>query len=145
MLFKRVSRAQAETVFMVVKNVAGSTLTAGYACVFDVSASVDGVRVTQASTTDVQSFAGVADSSIADGAYGLIQVYGYRASAYIYSSTGSSAAGDILQPVGASWGLTPVGVTNPAPSKSYGFLCEAVAGSSSSRYNTTAKAFIRAL
>lgn len=145
MLFKRVSRAQAETIFMVVKNVSGSTLTAGYSCVFDVGASVDGVRVTQASAADVNSFAGVADSSIADGAYGLVQVYGYRASVYIYSSTGSSAAGDLLQPVGASWGLTPVGATNPAPSKAFGFLCAAVSGSSSSRYNTTAAAFIRAL
>jgi hypothetical protein len=143
MLFKRVSRAQAETVFVVAKNVSGSTLTAGYSCVFDVGANVDGVRVTQASAGDLQAYAGVADSSIADSAYGLIQVYGYRASAYIKSSTGSSAAGDNLTVVAASWGVTPA--TTGGTAKAFGFLCEAVAASSSSQYNTTAKVFIRAL
>lgn len=143
MLFKRVSRAQAETVFIVAKNVSGSTLTAGYSCVFDVSASVDGVRVTQASSTDLQAYAGVADSSIANSAYGLIQVYGYRASVYIKSSAGSSVAGDNLTVVAASWGVTPAATGGTA--KAFGFLCEAVSASSSSQYNTTAKAFIRAL
>jgi hypothetical protein len=143
MLFKRVSRAQAETVFVVAKNVSGSTLTAGYSCVFDVGANVDGVRVTQASAGDLQAYAGVADSSIADSAYGLIQVYGYRASAYIKSSTGSSAAGDNLTVVAASWGVTPA--TTGGTAKAFGFLCESVAASSSSQYNTTAKVFIRAL
>lgn len=143
MLFKRVSRSQPEVVYIVAKNVSGSTLTAGYTAVFDVSASVDGVRVTQASSTDLQAFAGVADSDIADSAYGLLQVYGYRSSVYIYSSTGSSVAGDNLSPVAAEWGLTPAATV--ATSKAFGFLCAAVAGSSSSRYHTTAAAFIRGL
>ena len=143
MLFKRVSRSQAETVFIVVKNVSGSTLTAGYSCVFDVGASVDGVRVSQADTVDLQAYAGVADSSIADSAYGLVQVYGYRASAYIKSSTGSSVAGDNLITVADSWGLTPA--TSGGTAKAWGFLCEAITASSSSQFNTTAKVFIRAL
>lgn len=143
MLFKRVSRSAPEVIYMVVQNVSGSTFTAGYSGVFDVSASVDGVRVTQASSTDLQAFAGVADSDIANNAYGLFQVYGYRSSVYIYSSTGSSAAGDNLSPVAAEWGITPS--TTAGTSKSFGFLCAAVAGSSSSRYHTTAAAFIRAL
>jgi hypothetical protein len=143
MLFKRVSRSQAETVFIVVKNVSGSTLTAGYSCVFDVGASVDGVRVSQADTADLQAYAGVADSSIADSAYGLVQVYGYRASAYIYSSTGSSAAGDNLSVVNSDWGLTPA--TSVGTSKAFGFLCEAITASASSQFHTTAKVFIRAL
>ena len=143
MLFKRISRAQPETVFIVVNNVSGSTITAGYSCVFDVGASANGVRVTQASSTDLQAYAGVADSDIANGDYGLAQVYGYRSSVYVYSSTGSSAAGDELTVVADQWGLTP-GATDGA-SKAFGFLCEAVSGSSSSQYNTTAAAFIRAL
>lgn len=57
--------------FIVVQNVSGSTITAGYSCVFDVGASVDGVRVSQADTADLQAFAGVADSDIADSAYGF--------------------------------------------------------------------------
>ena len=143
MIFKRVGRTSAEKIFMVVQNVSGSTITAGYSCVFDVGANVDGVRVTQASTTDVQAYAGVADADIANNAYGLVQVYGYNASIYIYSSTGSSVSGDNLVAVGASWGVTPA--TTGGTAKAFGFLCAAVAASSSSQYYTTAKAFIRAL
>ncbi len=143
MLFKRVSRAAAEQVFVVVKNVSGSTITAGYSCVFDVSSSVDGVRVTQAGSANLQGYAGVADADIADSAYGLIQVYGYRSSVYIYSSTGSSAAGDNLTVVASKWGLTPA--TTAGASKAFGFLCEAITASTSSQYHLNAKAFIRAL
>ena len=143
MLFKRISRSTAETVFVVVKNVSGSTLTADYSCVFDVSGSVDGVRVTQASSTDLQAYAGVADSDIADDAYGLVQAYCYRSSVYLWSSTGSSAAGDNLVVTADKWGVTPAATAGTA--KSFGFLCEAVAASSSSAYNISAKAFIRAL
>ena len=143
MLFKRVSRANAETAFIVAKNVSGSTMTAGYPAVFDVGASVDGVRVTRASATDVQAFAGVADSDIANNEYGLLQVYGYRSSIAIYASTGSSVAGDNLVCVASQWGMTPA--TTGGTAKAFGFLCAAVTASSSSQFLTTAAAFIRAL
>lgn len=143
MLIQRINRDDAEKIFIICKNVCGSTMTAGYACVFDVGASVDGVRVTKPETTDMQAFAGVADADIANNAYGKVQIYGYRASAAIYSSTGSSATGDNLTVVGDQWGLTPA--TSVGTSKAFGFLCEAVSASSSSQYNTTAKVFIRAL
>ena len=143
MLFKRVSRSEPEKVFIVAKNVSGSTATAGYSLVFDVGASVDGVRVTQAFSTDLQAYAGVADSDIANNDYGLVQVYGYRSSAKIKSSTGSSVAGDNLITVAADWGLTPA--TTGATAKAFGFLCEAITASASSQFATTAKVFIRAL
>jgi hypothetical protein len=144
-IFKRVGRTSPETAFIVVQNVSGSTATAGFALAFDISASVDGVRVSQCKTTSNQAFAGVADADIANNAYGLVQVYGYRASVKIFSSTGSSVAGDNLTVVTGSthWGLTPA--TSAGTSKAFGFLCAAVAGSSSSQYATTASAFIRAL
>jgi len=146
MLFKRISRSTAETVFIVAQNVSGSTATAGYSLVFDVSANIDGVRVTQASATDLQAFAGVADSDIADSAFGLLQVYGYRSSVQIFSSAGSSVAGDNLTVVVGSthWGLTPVTVLGT--SKAFGFLGEAItASAASSQYAISAKGFIRAL
>lgn len=143
MLFKRISRTAPEVVYAIIKNVSGSTMTAGYSGVFDVGASVDGVRVTQASSTDLQAYAGVADADIADSAYGRIQVYGYRASTYIYSSAGSSVAGDELTVVADEWGLTPQATSGDA--KSFGFICEAITASSSSQYHLQAKAFIRAL
>jgi hypothetical protein len=143
MLFKRISRSNPEVCYIVVQNVSGSTITAGYSCVFDVGASCDGVRVTQASSTDLQAYAGVADQNISNNDYGLIQVYGFRSSIYVYSSTGSSASGDELTVVADEWGVTPQATSGDA--KSFGFLCEAVSASSSSQYHTTAQAFIRAL
>lgn len=143
MLFKRTSRDNPEVAYIVVKNVSGSTMTAGYTCVFDLQTNVDGVSVSQADAADLQAFAGIVDTDIANGAYGLAQVYGYRSSAYIYSSTGSSAAGDILTVVANEWGLTPAATSGT--SKAFGFLCAAVSASSSSQYHTTASVFVRAL
>ncbi len=144
MLFKRISRGQAEVVFMVAKNVSGSTVTAGYSVVFDTGSSVDGVRVTQASATDLAAYAGVAHDDIANSAYGLIQVYGYRASVRIYTSAGDSVAGDLFGPTGDQWGVLPG--TTSATETSFGFICEAITNSAgSSQFSTTAKAFIRAL
>lgn len=143
MIFKKTTRTQPETVFMVVQNVSGSTMTAGYSMVLDIGASVDGVRCTQADTVDLGAFIGVADRDIANNAYGLAQVYGYRSSVYIYSSTGSSAGGDLLAPTNGEWGLTPAATSGTA--KAFAFLCEAITASSSSQFHTTAKAFIRAL
>lgn len=143
MLIQRINRDDAEKVYIICKNVSGSTMTAGYSCVFDTGASVDGVRVTKASSTDLQAFAGVADADIASNAYGKIQIYGYRSSAYIYSSAGDSVTGDGLSCV-ADWGLTPI--TAVGTNKAFGFLCEAVSSSAaSSQYHLTAKIFIRAL
>src|SRR5512147_1746249 len=117
MLVQRINRDGAEKVFIICKNVSGSTMTAGYAVVFDTGASVDGVRVTKASSTDVQAFAGVVDADIASNAYGKIQVYGYRSSAYIYSSAGDSVTGDNLTCV-ADWGMTPA--ASVGTSKAFG-------------------------
>ena len=145
MLFKRISRTAPEQIFVVVKNVSGGTLTSGYSCAWDLSA-VDGVRVTQAATAFLQAYAGVADADIANNDYGLIQVYGYRSSAYISRSTeAATAAGVTLEVLTGNWGLSPVGgAVSLGISKSFAFLCEAVTSSASASY-TTAKVFIRAL
>jgi len=144
MLFQRINRSDAEKIYIICQNVSGSTMTAGYSCVFDTGASVDGVRVTKASTDDLQAFAGVADADIANNGYGKIQIYGYRSSAYIYSSAGDSPTGANLSVVATEWGLTPA--TTLGTSKAFGFLCEAVSSSAaSSQYHLTAKVFIRAL
>jgi len=145
MLFKRINRTLAETIYMVVKNVSGSTITAGYSCVFDTSASVDGVRVTQATSTDVQAYAGVADADIADTAYGRIQVWGYRASALISYSSVSLVVGDVLGAYGGLWGLARLAVNTTGSTKGFAFACEAVASSSAVAHTTTAKVFLRTL
>ena len=143
MLIQRINRSDADKVFIIGQNVSGSTMTAGYSVVFDTGASVDGVRVTKASSTDLQAFAGVVDTDIASNGFGKVQIYGYRSSAYIYSSAGDSVTGDGLSCV-ADWGLTPF--AGLGTYKAMGFLCEAVSSSAaSSQYHLTAKVFVRAL
>lgn len=101
MMFGRITRGQAETIFSIFYNVAGATITAGYAAVFD-TATADGVRVTKPATATLSLFCGVANRDIADSTYGAFQVGGYRASAYVTNGTSQAiSAGDILVPVNA--------------------------------------------
>lgn len=146
MLFQRINRTDAEKVFITVKNNSGASLTANYPAYFDVEMTTpDGVSVTNSATsTTLQAFAGIANEAIANGGYGLIQVYGYRSSCQIYSSAGSSAKGDNLTVTGgAVAGLTPAATSGTA--KAWGFLCGAITASSSSQFGTSAAVFIRAL
>lgn len=101
MIFQRINRSDAETVFAIFYNVAGATITAGYAGVWD-TATADGVRVTKPATATLSLLVGLANKDIADSSYGLFQVYGYRASGFVTNDTSVAiAAGDILIPVNA--------------------------------------------
>ena len=105
MLFQRLNRDDAEKVFVIAYNVAGATITAGYAACWD-TATADGVRVTQPTTATFSLLVGLANSDIADSAYGLFQVYGYRASGFVTNDTSVAvAAGDLLVPVNAQYRL----------------------------------------
>lgn len=105
MQFQRINRTDAEKVFAIYQNVAGATITANYPAVWDTS-TADGVRVSKPATAALSLFVGLANADIADSAYGLFQLYGYRASGYVTNSTNQAiAAGDILIPVNAQWYL----------------------------------------
>lgn len=143
MLFKRISRTDAEKIYIVVQNVSGSTVTAGYHVVFDVSTNVDGVRVTQASSFDLQAYAGCADADIADSGYGLVQVYGYRAAGYICCS-GVTASGDNLGPTADVWSLEANSIVAATGYKAFAFICQTVASATQST-SANKKIFIRAL
>jgi hypothetical protein len=106
MLFQRVNRTDAEKVFVIVQNVASATITAGYPVVWDITSSVDGVRVSQPASATLSLFVGIANADIADSSYGLVQVYGYKSQAYVTNDTSIAvAAGNILIPVAAAWTL----------------------------------------
>lgn len=104
MLFQGISREDAERIFIVAYNVAGATMTAGYPAVWDITASVDGVRVTKPATATLSLLVGIAVEDIVDSAYGKFQVYGYRQSANVTNDTSVAiAAGDIMIPVNAQF------------------------------------------
>lgn len=145
MLFKRISRTGAETVFAVVKNVSGGTLTAGYSCIWDTS-TADGVRVTQNAAATLTLYAGVADADIANNDYGLIQIYGYRSSAYIQYSSVSIVIGDALGcGAAAGWGLERKAAGGTGSALGFAVAMGAVASSTAVAHYTTAKVFIRAM
>lgn len=99
MLFQRVNRTDAEKVFVVVYNASGGAFTTGQVLQWDVGTSADGIRVTTPATAGLSAFAGLASAGIANGAYGLAQVYGYTASASLAPDiTTALVAGSILLP-----------------------------------------------
>jgi len=88
MLFQRINRSDPEKCFIVVKNGwSTASLTSGQAVCWDLGDS-DGVTVSQSGGANrAHAFAGIASETIAAGAYGLIQVYGYHSSVIVDSNT----------------------------------------------------------
>jgi hypothetical protein len=106
MQFAAIQKEDPERVFTIVYNVAGATITLGYPCVWDISASVDGLRVSKPATATLSLFVGIAVENISDSNYGKVQNYGYRESALVTNDTSQAiAAGDILIGVNAQWHL----------------------------------------
>jgi hypothetical protein len=96
MLFQQLNRTDAEKVFIIVKNTSGATLDANLPTYFETDEVSDGLAVSQMVSSGALLFAGITNASIADDAYGLVQVYGYRQSC-------------VVAPIGTSFTLAPGG------------------------------------
>lgn len=102
MLFQRINRGDAEKMFIIVQNVSAATISSGAAVVWDITSSVDGVRVTKPATATLSLLVGATAEAIADSSYGKVQVEGYNSQVYVTNDTSQAiAAGDILVPVNA--------------------------------------------
>src|SRR5262249_22794259 len=104
MIFKRLNRTAAESVFAVFKaNEAGISANDPVALsVQGGAAAPDGVGIEQPTGSAgqaVNAFVGIADAAIANGAYGLVQIYGYRSGATVLQQLSTIAAGVALYPV----------------------------------------------
>jgi hypothetical protein len=92
---QRVNRTDPEKVFLVVKNTySTASLTAGQAVQWDYYTDKDGVGVTRPrarATSGGAAVAGVVAETITHNNYGLIQVYGYCASARVRNETSGVA------------------------------------------------------
>ncbi len=109
MLFARINRANPEKVFVVAMNsYSTASLTNGQAVIYDYATDADGVGVTKPTDGTGRAghygsaFAGIAAETIAAGAYGLLQVYGYHSATRVRSWTGGNPA------IAAGTGLTCV-------------------------------------
>lgn len=99
MLFQKINRSDAEKVYVIVKNIAGSTASAHYPLFYDTADTTngnDGYAVSKARTSNFFMFAGIPAVAIEDDGVGLVQVYG-KGSCYVLVTT-SMAAGDQLEP-----------------------------------------------
>ena len=149
MIFQRINRSDAETIFLIAYNVSGATMTAGYGVCWDddTAGTADGVRVSQPATATFALFVGIASSDIVDSAYGLVQAYGYRASAFVTNDTSVAiVAGDLLIPVTATFRFARQAAGNGAVIGGGGHV---MAGEAFATATTPAavnqKVFIRAL
>lgn len=89
MIFQRVNRSNPERVFIVAYNgYSTASLTNGQPVQWDLG-DADGVSVSipSAAYKRMSAFAGIVAETIASGAYGLIQVYGYHSAVIVDSST----------------------------------------------------------
>lgn len=96
MRFQRINKSDPEKIFIVVYNSYGTaSLTAGQAVTWDYVTDQNGVSVTippARAASAGAAIAGVAAETIAAGAYGLLQVYGYNPSVRVRNMTGGAPA-----------------------------------------------------
>lgn len=150
MLFKRVNRTDPEQIFVIVLNNEGASLAANSTCMLEAaSASVDGIKVRQPDTGLLYGFVGIVDAAIADQAYGLVQVYGYRSTVTVFQTGTSQDTGVALVPTAAAGYMQSVATTQASSTTVtlqpiYAMLAETIASSSASA-TINAKAFLRAL
>jgi len=127
MLIQGINRDDADAIFIAVKNVEGTTLPVDSLVQLDLSTDIDGNRVVQPNTNETNASVGLLDEALTDGAFGLAQAYGYRASSIVFQTNTTQAAGVKLVPVaGANY------VRSSASGDLLAVLCESIATSSAS-------------
>ena len=103
MIIQRINRTNPEKVFIIVRNDSAAAFIKGYPCVFKFDATRDGLDVEDAKTgTAVKNhlIAGINDTALAAGSYGLAQCYGVRTDAAMLkcgtATNKNAAVGDAL-------------------------------------------------
>src|SRR5688572_11664582 len=108
------SSAPPDVIDVVVKNVAGATLTTGYAASFTTTAaSLNGQNVVLPAAGQIQTFAGLSLKDLPDNGVGAVRAYGYVASTFIFAcgTSVTNAVGIALGPgVAASNGVNSTGL-----------------------------------
>ena len=102
MIFKRINRTDAESVFIVMQANEAGVAADDVVQLELVAASVNGVLVVQPNTAELNATVGIADAAIGNGAYGLVQIYGYRSTSRVLMTGTSHAMGVALGPVAGS-------------------------------------------
>lgn len=158
MLFQQINRSNAEKVFILCRNTSGATLAANIPVYFETDAVSDGNAVSQmvAIPEGTNLFAGINDASLADDAYGIVQIYGYRASVVVSAVVSSYSVVPGTRLVGVSGaaylaygsclsgGGTTEALLSPINDK-FVIAMETIASADGKSATANCKAFIRAL
>lgn len=145
MLFKRLNRTDAERVFSVFQANEANIAADDVVALELTAASVDGVKITQPVAASLGSVVGIADAAISNGAYGLVQIYGYRSTSRVLQTGTSLTAGlTFLAPV-ASQDYLSSGNTVPAAYLPAFVLLESASSAPGANSTTSKKIFIRAM
>lgn len=146
MLFQQLNRSDAEKIYISVRNTAGATISANAPVFFETDEQTNGNAVSQAQglLQGTALFAGITDASMADDAYGLVQVYGYRASCYVSAASAGCAIGIPMIPVAGQNYLTD---STSAAANNFNAvtLMETIAGAAGASAVLQYNVFIRAL
>ena len=148
MEFAQLNRNDAEKCFTSVRNITGATISAGVPVEWDVVTATDGNAVTGCKSGSLASlFAGVTDASMTDSAYGKIQVYGFRTSAFVSRASAGNTPGQYLVPTGLYFDATTMSAATTS-GHIYVTLMETIAASAA--YSSAAQVynqnvFIRAM
>lgn len=137
MIFKRLNRTEPERIFVVMQANEANIAADDVVCLESTAASVDGVKVIQPATAlqAAHSVVGVADAAIANGAYGLVQVFGYRSTSRIVTTNSDyalnialtpSSGQDYLSTVASTVGVVPLAVLLESQTSSTGTVSKKV-------------------
>jgi len=143
MQFKRLNRSDGEKVFVVMQANEANIAADDVVMLELTAASVDGVKIGQPTTAGLSATVGIADAAIANGAFGLVQVYGYRSTCRVVLTGTSGTPGHVLQPVNAQDYLA-YGGTIPA-NLSPMFVILASFATSATSATASTKIFIRCM
>ena len=102
LIFKRINRTDAESVFIVMQANEAGVAADDVVQLELVAASVNGVLVVQPNSAELNATVGIADAAIGNGAFGLVQIYGYRSTARVLQTGSTLALGAALGPVAGS-------------------------------------------
>ena len=146
MIFQRINRANAERVFVVMKANEANIGADDVVQLELTAASVDGINIVEPQANELNALVGVADAAIANGAYGLVQVYGFRSTSQVLKSGSSFALGQALVPVGGTdkfgWGGNLALVSGLVPNV---IALETLATSAGATHTASLKIFIRCM
>lgn len=152
MLFKRINRTEAETVFLIARNdEASNAWIKGAPVVWQADGTrdgVDAVRLNTGAAAKAGLLVGVADAATVSGEYGKVQIYGLRTDTVINqagtASNGNAAIGDILIPWTASNAFSGVAAGAATAYAPMAVLMQTVA-SSATVATTTGSVFLRCM